>query len=1160
MVNKIYIYIAFFIVCNLGFSQSTDQNYVKETIYANENNVSNSNSPKNIVTTTYLDGLDRTIQVVEHNASPESGKSIVTHVEYEKNFGKIRDYLPFTNSGSQFVTNAKTTAINYHTNLNVYEYLGKNNPYSEVKLEKRPDPRVLETAAPGQEWAMGNGHTIKTEYNFNNVNEVKQYNVNTTWDPSTESFKNSISENGYYPNSALHKTIIKNENWISGKNNTTEEFKGVDGKIILKRVYNNNVAHDTYYVYDFHGNLAFVIPPLANGVVTETVLNTLCYRYIYDKKNRLIEKKLPQKDWEYIVYDKADRIVLTGPVYSPFGNNTKGWLFSKYDDSSRVVYTGFYNAGNFSSAERKNIQNTVNTQTVINESKLTSNSTLDGVAIRYSNNVFPTTSTHLLNINYYDDYLYPNAPTLFPLIENVATIQKPKGLQTGSWIRTVTTDTERKGDLSYTLYNARYQPLRSYTLNSLGGYIQTDNKLLFNGSPTKSTTSYKKIPGDSETKIINLFTYDNQNRLSTQTQQIGNQPFETIFSNTYDELGVLVTKNVGASAGSLQKIDYKYNVRGWLTDINYNQIHPLDNNDLFQLIINYNTDGYRVHSEKQYNGGISSILWSTKNDNILRGYTFDYDHLNRLINAQTLQSSRFGPGMSRKTEHQESISYDKNGNILSLYRTGKDLGDLSVDQLNIIDDLTYTYSGNRLIKVVDDFGSPEGFKDGTNTGNDYEYDSFGNITRDNNKNISSIKYNHLNLPTEITFDTGKILYTYDAAGAKVKKVVQPTSGLAQTTEYINGFQYLNGQLQFFPHAEGYVKPKDGGGYLYVYQYKDHLGNVRLSYADLDGDGEINPAEEILEEKNYYPFGLQHDGYNTGVSDERSVEAEQIKYNGKEFEDSFGLNMYEMDLRQYDPAIGRWIVQDPVVHHDFSPYSAFDNNPVYWADPSGADSQPTGNSIDIDKLFKDSEHGDTYEMIGGKLTYSGKQTEAQIQQFYEFVSLNKNEGGGDGKGLQPRPQSRESILADQIALKYQYTDNEKAEILRWLINHPTIVENNIVKLRGIDDIYVDLNNPLTVNTILDKAIPLGTKSLFKKLLSLGTSKLTGTTGNMLLFTNSLNNYPTPMEQKIRTERINSASDKIINHIFYRYIIKQTPSMNNNMSGDIIGISQWQINYR
>lgn len=49
-------------------------------------------------------------------------------------------------------------------------------------------------------------------------------------------------------------------------------------------------------------------------------------------------------------------------------------------------------------------------------------------------------------------------------------------------------------------------------------------------------------------------------------------------------------------------------------------------------------------------------------------------------------------------------------------------------------------------------------------------------------------------------------------------------------------------------------------------------------------------------------------------------------------------MYAMDMRQYDPAIGRWVVQDPIVHHNMSPYTAFNNNPAFWADPTGADSQ------------------------------------------------------------------------------------------------------------------------------------------------------------------------------------------------------------------------------
>lgn len=110
----------------------------------------------------------------------------------------------------------------------------------------------------------------------------------------------------------------------------------------------------------------------------------------------------------------------------------------------------------------------------------------------------------------------------------------------------------------------------------------------------------------------------------------------------------------------------------------------------------------------------------------------------------------------------------------------------------------------------------------------------------------------------------------------------------------------------------------------------------MSYADCDGEGSINPATEILEEKNYYPFGLQHDGYNMGVKPQRSVEAEQIKYNGKEFEDSFGLNMYEYGARSYDPALGRFFNMDNYAENyfDFTPYQYAANNPVYFIDVNG----------------------------------------------------------------------------------------------------------------------------------------------------------------------------------------------------------------------------------
>jgi RHS repeat-associated protein len=150
---------------------------------------------------------------------------------------------------------------------------------------------------------------------------------------------------------------------------------------------------------------------------------------------------------------------------------------------------------------------------------------------------------------------------------------------------------------------------------------------------------------------------------------------------------------------------------------------------------------------------------------------------------------------------------------------------------------------------------------------------------------------------------------------------------------------------------------------YAYQYKDHLGNIRLNFGK---DPETNVLR-VLEENHYYPFGLKHQNYNTGrrqlgkkeeilagnltlmpalvLPTEDKPMVYKYKYNGKEWQDELGLNMYTMDMRQYDPAIARWVVQDPVVHFDYSPYSAFDNNPVFWADPSGADATKGGSGQD-----------------------------------------------------------------------------------------------------------------------------------------------------------------------------------------------------------------------
>ncbi len=117
---------------------------------------------------------------------------------------------------------------------------------------------------------------------------------------------------------------------------------------------------------------------------------------------------------------------------------------------------------------------------------------------------------------------------------------------------------------------------------------------------------------------------------------------------------------------------------------------------------------------------------------------------------------------------------------------------------------------------------------------------------------------------------------------------------------------------------------------------DHLGNIRLSYSDADLNGAIDPNTEILSEKNYYPFGLLHRGYNNVVSANANSTAEKFQYNGKEINEELGLDWYDFGARNYDPALGRWMNLDPLAEgmRRYSPYAYAFDNPVYFIDPDG----------------------------------------------------------------------------------------------------------------------------------------------------------------------------------------------------------------------------------
>jgi RHS repeat-associated protein len=879
-------------------------------------------------------------------------------------------------------------------------------------------------------------------------------------------------------------------------------------------------------------NDVFIKVKQPSPYVSIPVVEGLCYIYHHDSRNRVVEKKIPGKGWEHIVYNN-----LNWPILIQDANlRAEGkWLYNKYDALGRVISTGLYtNSATTQNAMRALVENYYQTYPSRKEWEEKQNPF-------YTNLSYPITNLEMLTINFYDYYSFIT-PDDFRLVDGTNVFDDQvsynvQGLPTGSrvkvlgqneWILTVN-QYDKKGRIIYTASNNSY-------LNTTDK-VKYDLDFTGNVLATQSTHTYgSKAP----IVVEDVYTYDHMQRLLTQVQTINGGTPELIVSNTYDELGKLESKKVGGTVAAnpenstgLQNIDYAYNIRGWLKEINDpGSTTSILGNDLFAFSLNYT-------SGDMYNGNISTAYWKTANDNLLRKYMYDYDALNRIVNADYKSNGLiiWGGDMAIGLEEYDlrGVSYDKNGNILSLKRIGLHFNAQGVPQsIDIIDSLSYFYKplSNTLMKV-DDTAYQEGFENGTDAGDDYGYDLNGNLTSDANKKITSIVYNHLNLPTEIKFnnsDTQKITYSYTADGIKVRKVVNDNSNTS-TTDYTGNFIYENGQLRMFFQPEGYVEPVDPNdysqGFKYIYQYKDHLGNIRLSYSDVDNNGLINntlfadgfesrqgwtsegapygqaisaydnsqmhsgnysgrldrtntntnvyvhndkwarinnaqstqytfsgwvysngpqpelflfmnedgesgyytqvdyvetnvknqwvylektvsvPANidklnlrvgfqygsvgqsvwyddvkiemtgagngEILDEKNYYPFGLEHKGYNNVVN---GVENNYQTYQSKEIEKELGLGWHDFGARRFQSDIARWTTIDPLSEkfYPWSPYNAMLDNPAKYIDPTGMAPEDwvlgKNDNIYWDDNANDqstTQAGDTY--LGKELTFT-----------------------------------------------------------------------------------------------------------------------------------------------------------------------------------------------
>ena len=925
---------------------TSSENYISTTDCLNED------CSKKTETVQYFDFLGRAKQTVNVKVTP-MGKDVVTPIVYDELGRQTRNYLPVpqnsTANGAIYSQAVGMVSYPVADATNIYQ---GEKTYTEKFFEASPLQRILQQKQEGNDW---NTKSTTFGYDVNSSSDhVKKYELITTWNSAGKLYINELKPVSEYKTGELIKNTVTNED-----GNTVVEFKDGSGQTILIRKSMNGLGNtDSYYVYNDYGQLAYVIPPLASVSNLDSVtLDNLCYQYRYDSKNRLVEKKLPGKGWEFMVYDKADRLIMAQDA----NMREKGkWLITKYELLGRVAYTGIIGG-----ESRISMQSQAENLVIV-EARSTSGFTKNGMQIQYNNWYFVDIET-ILSVNYYDTYPQYSFNPPFPASINGEITMKEiptdgkstQSLPVVSLVKNIEDDNWTK---NYTYYDRKGRVIGSHAINHLGGYTKTESELDFAGITKQTKVYHKRLTTDTEKIITQAFTYDHQNRLLVHKHQVDSNPEEILVQNEYNELSQLKNKKLGGTLSSpLQSIDYTYNIKGWLTKIN----DPSNlNGKLFGYEMRYNKPINVNVAPGRFTGNITEVDWKNASEDVLKRYNYAYDGLNRLQDAVYSEPNAGTPFNNYYNEH---LTYDLNGNIKTLKRNAFPITGTTATQ---VDDLVYQYTGNRLDKVIENALNNTGYEGGNNP---ISYDSNGNMTNMLDKRIHTIAYNYLNLTNNIASSfaagpwgqayTANISYLYRADGTKLRKVnhsaMNGDIGTSTTTDYLDGFQYNyfdNGlgfqcvscvtnsayeeqaykkesislpgrsgwKLDFVATAEGFYSFTEN---RYIYQYRDHLGNSRVSFAKNNVG-----APEIIDTNNYYPFGLNHTGGN-GINTSKIGSFYSYKYNGKELQET---GMFDYGWRQYMPDLGRWNGMDQLSekYRSTSPYAYVANNPVLLIDPDG----------------------------------------------------------------------------------------------------------------------------------------------------------------------------------------------------------------------------------
>ena len=201
----------------------------------------------------------------------------------------------------------------------------------------------------------------------------------------------------------------------------------------------------------------------------------------------------------------------------------------------------------------------------------------------------------------------------------------------------------------------------------------------------------------------------------------------------------------------------------------------------------------------------------------------------------------------------------------------------------------------------------------------YSYDNNGNTLSDPNGRTYVWDFEN-RLTSVFVPGTGTVTFKYDPFGRRIQK----SSPLR-----IANFVYSGRTVAAEIDSLGNATARYAQGPRIDEPLAESSANV-TSYYEQDGLGSITSlgtaSGSLANSYVYSAFG--------GLVSSTGTVANPISYTGREFDSEVGLHYYR--ARYYDPAVGRFVSQDPagIIRGGINPYKYVGNDPHNFSDPSG----------------------------------------------------------------------------------------------------------------------------------------------------------------------------------------------------------------------------------